>query len=129
MWRKIWKYFYKGSFLLCCSDIFENITLWIWIWYPKCWSGEGSDTCISKLLQIGNCTCYEGYAGSDCSFDLLGPPTISHISNFGFCDKSKEACDEITLFGKYFTENMNTNCFMKRHTVIINCTMYYCFMW
>uniref|UniRef100_A0A8W8NV44 VWFD domain-containing protein n=1 Tax=Magallana gigas TaxID=29159 RepID=A0A8W8NV44_MAGGI len=69
------------------------------------------------ICNAGNCTCNEGYAGSDCSFDLLGPPTISHISDFGFCDKSKEACDEITLFGKYFIENMNTNCFMTRHTL------------
>lgn len=73
---------------------------------------------VSKLIQIGNCTCKTGYAGSDCSFDLLGPPTISHISDFGFCDKSSESCDEITLFGKYFIENMNTNCFMKRNTVM-----------
>nr|XP_034320141.1 uncharacterized protein LOC117687527 isoform X50 [Crassostrea gigas] len=69
------------------------------------------------ICNAGNCTCNDGYAGSDCSFDLLGPPTISHISDFGFCDKSKEACDEITLFGKYFIENMNTNCFMTRHTL------------
>lgn len=70
------------------------------------------------LLNIlGNCTCDEGFAGSDCSFDLLGPPNITHISNFGLCDKSLESCDEITLFGKYFIENMQTNCYMQRNTV------------
>lgn len=74
--------------------------------------------CFVWFQLLGNCTCNEGYAGSDCSFDLLGPPTISHVSDFGFCDKSHESCEEITLFGKYFIENMNTNCFMTRHTVI-----------
>ena len=66
---------------------------------------------------LGNCTCEQDFAGSDCSFDLLGPPSITHISDFGFCDKSKETCDEITLYGKYFIEKMNTNCYMTRKTV------------
>lgn len=97
-----------------------------YFWYIYCANAfffwfSVTQTCFRfsiKFRFLGNCTCNEGYAGSDCSFDLLGPPTISHISDFGFCDKSKEACDEITMFGKYFIENMNTNCFMTRNTVI-----------
>ncbi|XP_062603868.1 von Willebrand factor D and EGF domain-containing protein-like [Saccostrea cucullata] len=73
------------------------------------WNCSGNGICNS-----GNCTCYTGYAGSDCSFDLSAPPTITHISDFGFCDKSKENCDEITVYGKYFLENMNTFCYMTR---------------
>ena len=73
--------------------------------------------CYIRLSIVGNCTCEPDFAGSDCSFDLLGPPSITHISDFGFCDKSKETCEEITVFGKYFIENMNTNCYMKRKTV------------
>nr|XP_022312815.1 uncharacterized protein LOC111117870 isoform X2 [Crassostrea virginica] len=68
------------------------------------------------ICKDGNCTCEADFAGSDCSFDLLGPPSITHISDFGLCDKSKETCEEITVFGKYFIENMNTNCYMKRKT-------------
>lgn len=88
-----------------CRFVSNKISFFLIIWRFLCFKFSG------------NCTCENGYAGSDCSFDLLGPPAISHISDFGFCDKSKEACDEITLFGKYFIENMNTNCFMTRHTV------------
>ncbi|XP_062603711.1 uncharacterized protein LOC134265508, partial [Saccostrea cucullata] len=66
------------------------------------------------VCNSGNCTCNSGYAGSDCSFDLSGPPSITHISDFGFCDKSSEACEEITLYGKYFLENMNTTCYIRR---------------
>ena len=73
--------------------------------------------CYIRLSIVGNCTCEPDFAGSDCSFDLLGPPSITHISDFGLCDKSKETCEEITVFGKYFIENMNTNCYMKRKTV------------
>ena len=71
----------------------------------------------SSMFFSGNCTCEQNFAGSDCSFDLLGPPSITHISDFGFCDKSKETCDEITLDGKYFIEKMNTKCYMTRKTV------------
>ncbi|XP_062578161.1 LOW QUALITY PROTEIN: uncharacterized protein LOC134240066 [Saccostrea cucullata] len=66
------------------------------------------------VCNSGNCTCNIGYVGSDCSFDLSGPPSITHISDFGFCDKTSEACEEITLYGKYFLENMNTTCYMRR---------------
>ncbi|XP_062609644.1 uncharacterized protein LOC134271468 [Saccostrea cucullata] len=69
------------------------------------------------ICNSGNCTCNSGYAGSDCSVDLTGPPTITHISDFGFCDKTSEACDEITLYGRYFLENMDTTCYLKRKTV------------
>nr|XP_022310403.1 uncharacterized protein LOC111115834 isoform X2 [Crassostrea virginica] len=68
------------------------------------------------ICKDGNCTCEPEFAGSDCSFDLLGPPSITHISDFGLCDKSKENCEEITVYGKYFIENMNTNCYMTRKT-------------
>ncbi|XP_061167222.1 von Willebrand factor D and EGF domain-containing protein-like [Saccostrea echinata] len=64
----------------------------------------------------GNCTCGENFAGSDCSFDILGPPNIRHISDFGFCDKSYEECDEITLYGELFLEKMKTDCFITRKT-------------
>ncbi|XP_062601346.1 uncharacterized protein LOC134263057 isoform X2 [Saccostrea cucullata] len=76
---------------------------------------SGNGVCIK-----GNCTCISRYAGSDCSFDLFGPPAISLISNFGFCDKSEEACDEITLYGRYFLENMNTRCFTTRQRITEN---------
>ncbi|XP_056007282.1 uncharacterized protein LOC125666050 [Ostrea edulis] len=69
------------------------------------------------ICSQGNCTCNPNFAGSDCSFDLLGPPTISHISDFGLCDKSSEDCDEITLYGELFLDNMNTECYFMRRTL------------
>ena len=72
---------------------------------------------VYLVLPAGNCTCDSNFAGSDCSFDVSGPPNITHVSGFGFCDKSSEPCDEITLFGKYFIEKMNTKCNIKRTTV------------
>lgn len=65
----------------------------------------------------GNCTCNDGYGGSDCSFDVLSPPTITRLSGDGVCDKSSESCDDITLYGNYFLENMRTSCFVTREEV------------
>lgn len=36
----------------------------------------------------GNCTCNDGYGGSDCSFDVSSPATITRLSGDGVCDKS-----------------------------------------
>nr|XP_022317659.1 von Willebrand factor D and EGF domain-containing protein-like [Crassostrea virginica] len=65
----------------------------------------------------GNCTCDPGFGGSDCSFDVLSPPTITGILDSGICDKSEDACDEITLFGYYFLENMGTTCYVTRNEI------------
>ena len=65
----------------------------------------------------GNCTCDKGYGGSDCSFDVSSPPTITKLSDDGICDKSEETCEDITLYGHYFLENMETQCFMTREEV------------
>ncbi|XP_062578434.1 von Willebrand factor D and EGF domain-containing protein-like [Saccostrea cucullata] len=99
-----------STFILLNStfqDVNPEVTYQIQTLCPRNCSGNG-------VCNKGNCTCYTGYAGSDCSFDLSGPPEISHISDFGFCDKSKESCDEITIYGKYFIEYMNTLCYMTR---------------
>ncbi|XP_078340873.1 von Willebrand factor D and EGF domain-containing protein-like [Crassostrea virginica] len=62
----------------------------------------------------GNCTCDSGYGGSDCSFDVSSPPTITRLSGNGVCDKYTETCDDITLYGHYFVENMGTTCYVTR---------------
>nr|XP_022339990.1 von Willebrand factor D and EGF domain-containing protein-like isoform X1 [Crassostrea virginica]XP_022339999.1 von Willebrand factor D and EGF domain-containing protein-like isoform X1 [Crassostrea virginica] len=66
------------------------------------------------VCSEGNCTCDSGYGGSDCSFDVLSPPTITGLSGNGVCDKSTETCDDITLYGHYFVENMGTTCYVTR---------------
>ncbi|XP_061171058.1 von Willebrand factor D and EGF domain-containing protein-like [Saccostrea echinata] len=66
------------------------------------------------ICSRGNCTCDYGFGGSDCSFDTLSPPTITRISDDGLCDKSEESCEDITLYGQYFLENMRTTCYMSR---------------
>ncbi|XP_056003375.1 uncharacterized protein LOC125657435 isoform X3 [Ostrea edulis] len=68
----------------------------------------------------GNCTCYSGYGGSDCSFDLLGPPTITDVPSAGLCDLSASSCNEATIMGKYFFENMDSNCYISVHQVDVN---------
>ncbi|XP_056017049.1 von Willebrand factor D and EGF domain-containing protein-like [Ostrea edulis] len=73
------------------------------------------NNCSNKgLCSGGNCTCDYGYGGSDCSFDVLAPPTITRISDGGVCDKTDEPCDDITLYGEYFLENMGTTCYLTR---------------
>lgn len=66
----------------------------------------------------GRCTCDYGFGGSDCSFDVLSPPTITRLSGDGVCDKSLEFCDEITVYGSYFLENMKTTCYVTREEVM-----------
>nr|XP_022311532.1 von Willebrand factor D and EGF domain-containing protein-like [Crassostrea virginica] len=67
------------------------------------------------LCSKGNCTCDSGYGGSDCSFDVTSPPTIRRLLGNGVCDKSTEICDDITLYGQYFVENMGTTCYVTRN--------------
>lgn len=67
-----------------------------------------------EIINQGTCSCNDGCGGSDCSFDVLSPPTITRISGDGFCDKSSETCDVITVYGSYFLENMKTSCYVTR---------------
>lgn len=66
------------------------------------------------MCNEGICTCFKGFGGSDCSFDISSPPIISRISDNGLCDKTTEPCDEVTIYGKYFVTNPNASCSMKR---------------
>lgn len=70
------------------------------------------------IVFVGQCTCEYGFGGSDCSFDVLSPPTITRLSGDGVCDKSSESCDEITVYGHYFLEDMGTTCHMTRKEVM-----------
>lgn len=76
-----------------------------------------SPTMLTEFFFKGTCSCEYGYGGSDCSFDVLSPPTISRISDNGLCDKSDEECNDITLYGHYFVENMGTTCYVTRKEV------------
>ncbi|XP_061170968.1 von Willebrand factor D and EGF domain-containing protein-like [Saccostrea echinata] len=68
----------------------------------------------------GNCTCDAGFGGSDCSFDFLGPPTITSVPSAGLCDLSTTTCKEATILGKYFFENMDSICYINVHQVDVN---------
>ncbi|XP_062587324.1 von Willebrand factor D and EGF domain-containing protein-like [Saccostrea cucullata] len=70
----------------------------------------------------GNCTCDTGFGGSDCSFDLLAPPTITSVPGAGLCDRSTKTCKEATIMGKYFFENMNSICYLTVKQTKINQT-------
>lgn len=72
--------------------------------------------CTFYLLP-GNCTCDPGFGGSDCSFDLSSPPTITHISDAGLCDRTTEVCDDIAIYGRYFVQNSDSACHMMRSEV------------
>eukprot|EP00105_Crassostrea_gigas_P015202 XP_011432123.1 PREDICTED: von Willebrand factor D and EGF domain-containing protein [Crassostrea gigas] len=69
------------------------------------------------VCSSGQCTCDYGFGGSDCSFDVLSPPTITRLSGDGVCDKSSELCEDITLYGHYFLENMGTSCYVTREEI------------
>ncbi|XP_061171056.1 von Willebrand factor D and EGF domain-containing protein-like [Saccostrea echinata] len=68
----------------------------------------------------GNCTCNAGFGGSDCSFDITSPPRVASLLGNGLCDLSGDTCDDVTMFGHFFVENMNTTCFMTRKEVFTN---------
>ncbi|XP_062598528.1 von Willebrand factor D and EGF domain-containing protein-like, partial [Saccostrea cucullata] len=72
------------------------------------------------VCKAGNCTCLTGFGGSDCSFDLLEPPTITDVPSAGLCDLSTKSCMEATIIGKYFFENMDSRCYLEIHQVSIN---------
>ena len=80
----------------------------------ECRSNQNDKKVCLKHIFTGNCTCDSGYGGSDCSFDVSSPPTITRLSGNGVCDKSTETCDDITLYGHYFVENMGTTCYVTR---------------
>nr|XP_022293366.1 von Willebrand factor D and EGF domain-containing protein-like [Crassostrea virginica] len=69
------------------------------------------------LCSEGICTCSPGYGGSDCSFDVSSPPTITQLVGDGVCDKSVDTCSDVTLYGQYFVENMGTNCYFTREEI------------
>nr|XP_022321514.1 uncharacterized protein LOC111123472 isoform X2 [Crassostrea virginica] len=76
------------------------------------------NNCSNKgVCRSGNCTCEYGFGGSDCSFDVLSLPTIVRLSDNGICDKSEETCDDITVYGRYFLENMGTTCYVTREEI------------
>ncbi|XP_061170736.1 uncharacterized protein LOC133180186 [Saccostrea echinata] len=68
----------------------------------------------------GNCTCDANFGGSDCSFDLLGPPIITSVPGAGLCDLSTTTCKEATIMGKYFFENMDSICYLTVKQVSLN---------
>ncbi|XP_062579358.1 von Willebrand factor D and EGF domain-containing protein-like [Saccostrea cucullata] len=70
----------------------------------------------------GNCSCDTGFGGSDCSFDLLAPPTITSVPGAGLCDLSSKTCKEATIMGKYFFENMDSICYLTVKQTKINQT-------
>ncbi|XP_061185215.1 uncharacterized protein LOC133193273 [Saccostrea echinata] len=76
---------------------------------PSNCTGHGTcDGVFGSPFFYGNCTCDANYGGSDCSFDLLGPPTITSVPGAGLCDLSTTTCKEATIMGKYFFENMDS---------------------
>ncbi|XP_062579694.1 von Willebrand factor D and EGF domain-containing protein-like [Saccostrea cucullata] len=77
-----------------------------------------SKNCSNRgYCNQGNCTCDPGYGGSDCSFDMFAPPTITRISDFGLCDKTTESCDNVFIYGRYFVKNLLSSCFIRRSEI------------
>lgn len=76
------------------------------------------EQCLITMAYItGNCTCTSGFAGSDCSFDTTGPPTITGTS-YNICDKNKQDCDALYFYGGYFLENMGAMCYIRKSEVL-----------
>ena len=46
-------------------------------------------------------------------------PTVTSLSDDGVCDKSEKTCEDTTLYGHYFFENMSTTCYVTRQEVLI----------
>nr|XP_022309439.1 uncharacterized protein LOC111115119 [Crassostrea virginica] len=132
--------FNNQSLINCISDVYmtgnPNLTQWnLDTAFRECQNGIQLNSTVQKehpelstfivnlcpnncsnrgVCTNGNCTCESGFGGSDCSFDVLSLPTIVRLSDNGICDKSEETCDDITLYGRYFLENMGTTCYVTR---------------
>ena len=66
---------------------------------------------------VGNCTCDQGYGGSDCSFDTLSAPEIWSTFPSNICDKSTQSCSRIHFTGRYFIANIRKTCYIQRTLV------------
>lgn len=73
-----------------------------------------------KLVFPGNCTCEVGFGGSDCSFDILSPPTFWSITPSAICDLSSQSCSRVHFRGRYFLENVEKTCFITKQSVSKN---------
>ncbi|XP_033759842.1 von Willebrand factor D and EGF domain-containing protein-like [Pecten maximus] len=69
---------------------------------PNSCSGKGS-------CSNGACTCDEGYASDDCSYDLSIPVSISGLGNDDLCDL-QYGCDFIVIEGQQFPYGRNYTC-------------------
>lgn len=76
---------------------------------PSNCSGQG-------VCYEGNCTCEVGFGGSDCSFDILSPPTFWSITPSAICDLSSQSCSRVYFRGRYFLENVEKTCFITKQS-------------
>ncbi|GFN75653.1 von Willebrand factor d and egf domain-containing protein, partial [Plakobranchus ocellatus] len=71
---------------------------------PGACSGNGECT-------RGFCTCFDGFAGGDCSIDVSQPPTLISLSGGLFCDIINDGdCSELTVYGFGFAQSSNLSC-------------------
>ncbi|XP_062604671.1 uncharacterized protein LOC134266452 [Saccostrea cucullata] len=81
------------------------------------------NNCSEKgICNGGNCTCDEGFAGTDCSFDRYAPPDLFSSLDEQVCDLSREDCSYGSVHGEYFFQNSETLCYINRTTILPNYT-------
>ncbi|KAL3881775.1 hypothetical protein ACJMK2_028169, partial [Sinanodonta woodiana] len=58
----------------------------------------------------GQCICWKGYGGNDCSVDLNKAPDVYGIPNRGVCDLHETSCDHASILGSNFADSPNLSC-------------------
>ena len=77
------------------------------------------DVLIENLNCIftGECVCHENYTGIDCSDDIHYVVTIYDLPSNGLCDKLYRPCEQVTVYGDNFIDNINLTCQLQVQNV------------
>ncbi|KAL3881897.1 hypothetical protein ACJMK2_028284, partial [Sinanodonta woodiana] len=62
------------------------------------------------ICRKGQCICWKGYGGNDCSVDLNKAPDVYGIPNIGVCDLHEMSCDHASVLGYTFADSPNLSC-------------------
>lgn len=70
-------------------------------------------------FSTGDCNCFNGFYGDDCSVPRLTAPTLSNLGNAGVCDIKSGTCTSVTVSGNNFYDSPLEKLLCKFQPVII----------
>ncbi|CAG7830632.1 unnamed protein product [Allacma fusca] len=102
----------------CRDQVYHNLS----IWEPQLGRQYGtppiaimSSLCLNNCTGVGNCEngqchCFKGYAGADCSVNINLAPVISALNHNGVCDIRAKPCSELLVWGDKFADHSGIKC-------------------